>query len=78
MPCLSNSTTWSYLLHTYVLDGFTSIDGGDVLFAGAGTGEKGYLDVRIEVSTPGGHSSVPPRHTVRIVTFVYLIFLDNC
>lgn len=34
------------------------------------TGEKGYLDVRVEVSTKGGHSSVPPKHTVR---FLYLI-----
>lgn len=27
-------------------------------------GEKGYLDVHIEVKSPGGHSSVPPAHTV--------------
>ena len=26
--------------------------------------EKGKLDVRMQVSTPGGHSSVPPAHTV--------------
>ncbi|CEL57390.1 Gly-Xaa carboxypeptidase [Rhizoctonia solani AG-1 IB] len=26
-------------------------------------GEKGYLDVSVEVATPGGHSSVPPAHT---------------
>lgn len=25
--------------------------------------EKGYLDVHIEVTTPGGHSSLPPPHT---------------
>ncbi|KAI0704318.1 hypothetical protein BC835DRAFT_1262208 [Cytidiella melzeri] len=43
--------------------GFAAQYGGDVLFAGPATGEKGYLDVRVEVSTPGGHSSVPPRHT---------------
>ena len=34
-------------------------------FAMPATAEKGYLDVRIEVSTPGGHSSVPPAHTVQ-------------
>ncbi|KAI6041919.1 hypothetical protein EDC04DRAFT_1140559 [Pisolithus marmoratus] len=25
--------------------------------------EKGYLDIHIEVTTPGGHSSLPPPHT---------------
>ncbi|CAK7893929.1 carboxypeptidase S [[Candida] anglica] len=28
-----------------------------------GTGEKGYLDVKVNLKTPGGHSSVPPDHT---------------
>ncbi len=45
-------------------DGFGALHGGDIIFAEPSTGEKGYLDVRIEVNTPGGHSSVPPRHTV--------------
>ncbi|KAH9945712.1 carboxypeptidase S [Amylocystis lapponica] len=26
-------------------------------------GEKGYIDIRLSVTSPGGHSSVPPRHT---------------
>jgi len=26
--------------------------------------EKGYMDLLVEVSSPGGHSSVPPKHTV--------------
>ena len=26
--------------------------------------EKGYLDIRLTVSSPGGHSSIPPVHTV--------------
>ena len=26
--------------------------------------EKGYLDVRMEVTSAGGHSSLPPEHTV--------------
>lgn len=38
--------------------------GGDVIFAPVSTGEKGYFDLRIEVTTLGGHSSVPPPHTV--------------
>lgn len=28
-------------------------------FAMPSVGEKGYLDVELSVSTPGGHSSVP-------------------
>ncbi|KAG8740081.1 hypothetical protein FRC10_004759 [Ceratobasidium sp. 414] len=36
---------------------------GDVAVALPAVAEKGYLDVRIEVATPGGHSSVPPEHT---------------
>ncbi|RPD64385.1 carboxypeptidase S [Lentinus tigrinus ALCF2SS1-7] len=37
--------------------------GDDVVFAVPALSEKGYLDIRIEVSTKGGHSSVPPKHT---------------
>ncbi|KAL7280785.1 hypothetical protein ACG7TL_005729 [Trametes sanguinea] len=37
--------------------------GGDVVFAFPGLSEKGYLDVQIEVTAPGGHSSTPPPHT---------------
>lgn len=28
-----------------------------------GVGEKGYLDIQVAITTPGGHSSVPPDHT---------------
>ncbi|KAI0091719.1 carboxypeptidase S [Irpex rosettiformis] len=41
--------------------GFSEDSG--IIFAGPAIDEKGYLDVRVEVRTPGGHSSVPPRHT---------------
>jgi len=27
------------------------------------TGEKGYVDVKFTLTTPGGHSSIPPDHT---------------
>lgn len=30
--------------------------------------EKGYIDIRLSVSSPGGHSSVPPKHTVEFFT----------
>ncbi|KIK60400.1 hypothetical protein GYMLUDRAFT_261395 [Collybiopsis luxurians FD-317 M1] len=33
------------------------------IFATPGVAEKGYLDLRIDVASPGGHSSVPPSHT---------------
>ncbi|KAG9073480.1 hypothetical protein FS749_015124 [Ceratobasidium sp. UAMH 11750] len=36
---------------------------GDIAIAQPAVAEKGYLDVQIEVATPGGHSSVPPEHT---------------
>ena len=39
--------------------------GNGVYFAFPALSEKGYLDVRIQVDTPGGHSSIPPKHTVR-------------
>lgn len=30
----------------------------------AATGEKGYVDLKVSLTTPGGHSSVPPDHTL--------------
>ncbi|GMM38297.1 Gly-Xaa carboxypeptidase [Saccharomycopsis crataegensis] len=44
-------------------------------FASLATGEKGYLDSMITLTTPGGHSSVPPDHTsIGIMsTFISLI-----
>ena len=45
-----------------MIAGFSSQSGA--IFAIPGVGEKGYLDVRLDISTPGGHSSIPPSHTV--------------
>lgn len=42
--------------------GFGSQYGG--VFAVPAVGEKGYIDTRVEVTSPGGHSSIPPLHTV--------------
>ncbi|KAG1843807.1 hypothetical protein DFJ58DRAFT_844227 [Suillus subalutaceus] len=60
-----------YLEETYGRDSFALLldegsdytDMGGVVFATPSTSEKGYLDVKITLSTPGGHSSVPPSHT---------------
>ncbi|KAF7370753.1 Gly-X carboxypeptidase [Mycena sanguinolenta] len=41
--------------------GFTDESG--TVFAIPSVAEKGYLDVHVEVTSPGGHSSVPPAHT---------------
>jgi len=56
---------------TCFLGGYVEPEPG-VILAAPQTGEKGYLDVRVEVSTPGGHSSLPPKHTVRL--YIYAIF----
>ncbi|CAI5759319.1 unnamed protein product [Candida verbasci] len=42
-------------------EGFVDIEGSKFILPA--TGEKGYLDSIIEFYTPGGHSSVPPKHT---------------
>ncbi|KAG6891195.1 hypothetical protein C0995_008447 [Termitomyces sp. Mi166 len=41
--------------------GFVEENG--IVIATPGIAEKGSLDVRVEVTAPGGHSSVPPKHT---------------
>lgn len=42
--------------------GITHGLGGDII-AMPGTGEKGYADLVVDLTTPGGHSSIPPDHT---------------
>ena len=32
--------------------------------ASPGIAEKGFINVLVEVTAPGGHSSIPPAHTV--------------
>lgn len=66
-----------YLEEHYGKDAFSVLvdEGGGMVemygavFAAPAVGEKGYIDTRVEVTTPGGHSSIPPasRHTVSIV-----------
>lgn len=34
-----------------------------MIVAQPATGEKGYVDIEVKLTTPGGHSSVPPDHT---------------
>ncbi|KAK7060895.1 hypothetical protein VNI00_000628 [Paramarasmius palmivorus] len=48
------------------------------VFATPGIAEKGYLDTRVEVSSPGGHSSVPPSHTsIGILSRLLVEFEDH-
>ncbi|KAJ4480108.1 carboxypeptidase S [Lentinula aciculospora] len=59
------------LEETYGQDGIAFIvdEGGgfkDVygtIFATPGVAEKGHADIKVEVTSPGGHSSIPPTHT---------------
>ncbi|KAJ3552583.1 hypothetical protein NM688_g4078 [Phlebia brevispora] len=65
------SAIGEYLLWAYGKDAFSILvdEGGGqdlrehVLFANPAVAEKGSFNLQIEVSTPGGHSSVPPPHT---------------
>ncbi|KAI0032673.1 carboxypeptidase S [Vararia minispora EC-137] len=60
-----------YLLGTYGCNGISLLvdegggweDRSGTIFASPNVAEKGKLNVRIEVMTRGGHSSVPPPHT---------------
>ncbi|KAF8310548.1 carboxypeptidase S [Clavulina sp. PMI_390] len=60
-----------YLEETYGIDSFAMLvdEGGNledqygIFVALPDIGEKGYLDVEVELLTPGGHSSIPPNHT---------------
>ena len=47
------------------------------VFATPGVAEKGYLDTRIDIATAGGHSSVPPSHTVRVHTAFFCSDIDS-
>ncbi|KDN44468.1 hypothetical protein RSAG8_05515, partial [Rhizoctonia solani AG-8 WAC10335] len=78
------------LLELYGEDGVAFIvDEGDtagsavtdkgVATARPAVGEKGYMDVTIEVRTPGGHSSIPPAHSqsIGILSKIIVEFEDN-
>ena len=42
---------------------------GGSIFAVPAIAEKGDVNTRVKVSTPGGHSSVPPAHTASCTVF---------
>ncbi|KIY67415.1 carboxypeptidase S [Cylindrobasidium torrendii FP15055 ss-10] len=42
-----------------------------------GIGEKGYIDTRVEIAAPGGHSSVPPPHTSIGMLAALLVEMEN-
>ncbi|KAG7192352.1 uncharacterized protein KQ657_001750 [Scheffersomyces spartinae] len=61
-----------HLIQVYGEDSILMIvdEGNDGYFVEQGlniiapsVGEKGYLDLSIQLNTPGGHSSIPPAHT---------------
>uniref|UniRef100_A0A0W0GA04 Putative carboxypeptidase S n=1 Tax=Moniliophthora roreri TaxID=221103 RepID=A0A0W0GA04_MONRR len=56
--------------------GFTEQYG--TVFSTPGIAEKGGLDTRVEVTSPGGHSSVPPSHTsIGILSKLLVEFEDH-
>ncbi|CAL1714699.1 unnamed protein product [Somion occarium] len=73
-----------YLLENFGENAFAMLvdEGGDYMiehgkaFATPGIAEKGYLDVRVEVESPGGHSSVPPPHTTIGILSALLVHFE--
>ncbi|KAJ7778399.1 carboxypeptidase S [Mycena metata] len=47
------------------------------LFALPSIAEKGFANVKIEVQTPGGHSSVPPEHTSIGMLAALIVHFEN-
>ncbi|KAF8216349.1 hypothetical protein K438DRAFT_1703174 [Mycena galopus ATCC 62051] len=48
------------------------------VFASPAVAEKGYLDVHVDVTSPGGHSSVPPPHTtIGMLAALVVKYEDN-
>ncbi|EIM87284.1 carboxypeptidase S [Stereum hirsutum FP-91666 SS1] len=75
-----------YLLATYGKDGFSILvdEGGGwgesygSDMASVGIGEKGSISVKLQVASPGGHSSVPPPHTsIGILAALLVTYEDN-
>ncbi|OBZ74012.1 Carboxypeptidase S [Grifola frondosa] len=79
------SAIGKYLLSTYgenaffmLVDeggGFSQEFGG--VFATPAIAEKGYIDVRVEVTSPGGHSSIPPSHTTIGILAALLVHYES-
>ncbi|KAK7686392.1 hypothetical protein QCA50_010616 [Cerrena zonata] len=74
-----------YLQEKYGKNAFALLvdEGGDYMiehgkvFATPGIAEKGYIDVRIDVESPGGHSSVPPSHTTIGLLSALLVHIES-
>ncbi|KAJ3823013.1 carboxypeptidase S [Lentinula raphanica] len=47
------------------------------VFATPGVAEKGYVNVELSVSGPGGHSSIPPEHTTIGILSALLVELET-
>ncbi|KAH9924758.1 carboxypeptidase S [Fomitopsis serialis] len=79
------SALGEYLLSTYGENAFAMLvdEGGSIAeqyggtFALPSVAEKGYIDVRVEIAAPGGHSSVPPAHTTIGMLAELLVHYEN-
>ena len=66
--CKMNAYLYSHLIlkgKFLALAAFAEMYGS--IIASPGIAEKGSSNVRVQVTAPGGHSSIPPAHTVFVL-----------
>ncbi|KAK6331331.1 hypothetical protein TWF730_004413 [Orbilia blumenaviensis] len=62
---------------TIIDEGTAMIDGFGSQFLVISTAEKGFMNQQISIKTPGGHASMPPKHTSIGIMAEIIVALEN-